>query len=122
MRQPIKVSTSFPGKPPPPQLLNFWEYPTQLPGFDGNTFLKSKSTTVTIYLPNFKIQTFQTFLLRILSLLPLGTFILKDTCIPQKDLTLPVQISHHNLTRFKFPLPDTDDSQILVVFPGSGEE
>ena len=62
MRRPIKVSTSFPGKPPPPpRLLNFWEYPTQLPGFDGNTFLKSKSTTVTIYLPNFKIQTFQTF-------------------------------------------------------------
>ena len=61
MSQPIKVSTSFPGKPPPPRLLNFWEYPTQLPGFDGNTFLKSKSTTVTIYLPNFKIQTFQTF-------------------------------------------------------------
>ena len=41
MRQPIKVSTSFPGKPPPPpRLLNFWEYPTQLPGFDGNTFKK----------------------------------------------------------------------------------
>ena len=58
MRQPIKVSTSFPGKPPPPRLLNFWEYPIQLPGFDGNTFLKSKSTTVATYLPNFKIQTF----------------------------------------------------------------
>lgn len=59
--QSFNIQHPSPVNPPPPRLLNFWEYPTQLPGFDGNTFLKSKSTTVTIYLPNFKIQTLQTF-------------------------------------------------------------
>ena len=47
MRRPIKVSTSFPDKPPPPPSPAFkiygeyfGEYPTQLPGFDGNIFEK----------------------------------------------------------------------------------